>query len=193
MCFAFEPRRIHPEVIDQTVGVVGALLISMLDPSLPVPLLRYRTGDVARLVTRDQCHQAARQVGCLLPDDLPATMVLVRGRARDVLPDGSDVAFYKDLVYAEAGVADRLTGAVRVEVDGAATTVHVQCRPEEIDDTGHEEITTRLQALLHGAGAAPVVRPWSYRTFPFGMTLDYERKFVGYVPTPIEARTGICR
>lgn len=177
MCFAFDPRRIHPEVIEEEGDGFGALLVSMLDPMLPVPLLRYRTGDVARLVSRDEMQAAAWQAGCTLPDDLPMTMVMVRGRARDVLPDGRDVAFYKDAVYADAAVAAGLTGAVRVEVRGAETIVHVQ-RILGTDDGLCR--AARLGEVMRGPLGVPTVCVWPYHAFPFGMTLDYERKFVGY-------------
>lgn len=179
VCFTYEPRRIHPEVIEAGPDGFGALLISMLDPTLPVPLLRYRTGDVARLLSREQVRAAARRVGRALPADLPETMVLVRGRARDVLPDGSDVAFYKDAVYADASVADVLTGAVRVEMRDAHTTVHVQRTPTSPEDAG---VRDRLRERLRGPRGTPDVQVWPHQAYPFGMTLDYERKFVGYVP-----------
>lgn len=175
VCCAYEPRRIYPEVVDADADGFGALLISMLDPTLPVPLLRYRTGDVARLLSRAEAHAAAARAGIALPDDLPELMVLVRGRTRDVLPDGSDVAFYKDAVYAEAAVADGLTGAMRVEARGGAVTVHVQ--QTRAAAAGRAD-ADRLREVMGGAD----VRVWPYQAFPYGMTLDYERKFVGYVP-----------
>ena len=56
--------------------------------------------------------------------------------------------------------------------------MHVQLRASESSDRLLE------QGILHAV--APRLRParlrvWTYAAFPFGMSLDYERKFSHYV------------
>src|SRR5262249_30814990 len=51
--FAFNPDRTFIEFLDPASNGFGRLTISMLDTSLPIPLLRYQTGDIARLLDAD--------------------------------------------------------------------------------------------------------------------------------------------
>ena len=67
-----------------------------------------------------------------------------------------------------------MTGAVRLTFAGSDCTVHVQLIPGAAADTG---LTGRLIEVLPAAARPADVVWWSYERFPFGMTLDYERKF----------------
>ncbi len=179
MCFTWEPRRIHVEVVDPDEHGFGRLLVSMLDPGLPIPLLRYETGDVARLVDAASVRDRLEQRHASLPGPLPDRLVLLCGRVREVLPDGTHLTVYKDAVYADERVADVLTGAVRVTFDTAGPTMHVQLARGVAGDA---TVAPRLHEVLRASAAAVPIRVWPYERFPFGMSLDYERKFVGYEP-----------
>jgi phenylacetate-CoA ligase len=179
LCFTYDARRIHVEVDAPGRDGFGRLLVSMLDPELPIPLLRYETGDVARVLDAGDVRALLRRHGAPLAGDLPDRVVQLRGRTRETLPDGSHVAIYKDAIYADAATADALTGAVRLTFDGPDMTMHVQLVPGA---QGHAGIADALRQALP-AGARPAsIEVWPYGRFPFGMTLDYERKFVSYVP-----------
>jgi phenylacetate-CoA ligase len=150
----------------------------MLDPSRQVPLLRYQTGDVARLLDRDHVTAALRANG-VAAGELPLTLLALRGRAREALPNGAQVGVYKDALYANAELARRLTGAMRLVFSGAQFTMHVQLT------RGQKRAPVFERELLQELAAD--VRPsrmvlWPYARFPFGMGLDYERKFSYYVP-----------
>lgn len=179
MCFTWDARRIFVEVDQPDRNGFGRLLISMLDASLPVPLLRYETGDVARVLDVDEVRHLLRRHGASLVGSLPERLLLLRGRAREALPDGSHVTVYKDAVYADAATADRLTGAVRVTLDDAETTMHVQLVRGAKDDGA---VAATLRQALPARARPATIRVWPYAEFPFGMTLDYERKFVSVVP-----------
>ncbi len=103
-------------------------------------------------------------------------MIALRGRDREALPNGAHVALYKDAVYADTAVADRLTGAVRVTCDGGEASMHVQLVRACTD---HRGVAETLNAALPAHARARQVVVWTYEEFPFGMTLDYERKFPG--------------
>jgi phenylacetate-CoA ligase len=179
LCFTYDPRRIYVEVVDPARDGFGRLLVSMLDPDLPIPLLRYETGDVARVLDAADVDAALQRHGASLPADLPDRVVLLRGRARETLPCGHHVTIYKDAIYADAATADQLTGAVRLTVDGAAMTMHVQLVPGAQGNAG---IAAALRQALPAGTRPAAIEVWPYERFPFGMTLDYERKFVSYVP-----------
>ena len=179
MCFTYEPRRIHVEVANPGPDGFGRLLVSLLDPDLPVPLLRYETGDVARLLDPGAVRHLLRTHGLTVPGEVPDRLVLLRGRTREALPNGSHVIVYKDAVYADADVAACLTGAVRLMADGDRLTMHVQLVRDVRDAHG---IAAKLTAALPARARLAAIEVWPYERFPFGMSLDYERKFVSYVP-----------
>ena len=177
--FTHDAPRTWIEVLDPAADGFGRLTMSMLDASLPIPLVRYQTGDVARRLGAREVTTALARHGLPVPQDLPAAIIALRGREREALPNGVQVGACKDALYAEAGVADVLTGAMRVQFDDGTAVVHVQLVPGE-GDAAASQVASRLRDLLPPATGPQDVRVWRYDAFPFGMTLDYERKFVGY-------------
>jgi phenylacetate-CoA ligase len=178
MMFSFDATRTFLEVVEPDADGYGRLTISMLDPERTLPMLRYQTGDIVRMVDRTQALALARRHGVALAADLPPAIVALRGRDKDALPNGSHVGFYKDALYADRDAARQLSGAFRVIFSSGRCTMHVQLAASQTPSDRLEE--TLLQAL------PPPMRPerlaiWPYATFPFGMGLDYERKFSHYV------------
>jgi phenylacetate-CoA ligase len=183
MVFTFNPLRTFVEVVDPDASGFGRLTISMLDPSQPIPLLRYQTGDEARLLDRESAAELLRAVNPSLAGDLPPALVALRGRSKEVLPNGSHVGIYKDALYADPQIADGISGAFRVVFAGTSCTLHVQCAAGTRPPDGR----ALLDALPPAARPKDVVF-WPYDRFPFGMTVDYERKFAYYVPGSTPSR-----
>jgi phenylacetate-CoA ligase len=179
MILTYNPERTLVESVATDHYGFGRLTISMLDTSLPIPLMRYQTGDVVRLMDRARVESILRDHDVTLPGPLPDAMLALRGRDKERLPDGSHVARYKDALYADPLVADRLTGAFRVTPTGVGPRVQVQLVRGAQHDSAFER---RLQAVLHqvAPGAGVTVSP--YESFPYGMGLDYERKFAYVEP-----------
>jgi phenylacetate-CoA ligase len=178
MLLSFHPRRTFIEVVDPDVDGYGKLTISMLDPGRQVPLLRYQTGDVARLLDRDD-FAGILHVHDETAGEIPEALIALRGRPREALPNGSQVGDYKDALYANPELAHHFTGATRLIFTGTGLTLHVQLA------RGQTPTVALEQGLL--AEIAADARPsrlvlWRYAEFPFGMSLDYERKFAHYVP-----------
>jgi phenylacetate-CoA ligase len=178
MILTFDPQRTFVEVASPDAAGYGRLTISMLDDELPIPLLRYQTGDIARLLDARAVADTLRRRGAAIPSDLPGCLIALQGRAGEALPNGSHVGAYKDALYADPLVARHVTGAFRVAFAGAACTLHVQlARPGASGDA----LERRLRDAI-----PPEIRParilfWPRHRFPFGTTLDYERKFQYYV------------
>jgi phenylacetate-CoA ligase len=159
MILAFNPQRTFVEIVHPDADGYGRLTISMLDPNRQIPMLRYQTGDVAKLLDGDR--------------------IALRGRRRESLPNGAYVGLYKDALYANRDLARRFTGATRLTFEAGRFSMHAQLvkgqPPEKALESGLiEEIPAD-------------VRPsrlvlWPYAQFPFGMGLDYERKFSYFVP-----------
>ncbi len=72
MLFTYEPRRIHLEIESPAADGYGRLTVSMLDTRLPIPLLRYQTGDIARLLDPEAVAAPLHDRRLTLPAALPA-------------------------------------------------------------------------------------------------------------------------
>jgi phenylacetate-CoA ligase len=179
MIFTFNPLRTFIEVVDPAIDGYGQMTTSMLDPERSVPLLRYQTGDIVCLLDHTHVTDLAHHHKVPLAADLPSPLLALRGREKEALPNGSHVGFYKDALYADRQTARLLSGACRLTFSGRQCTMHVQLAASQVPQASIEQ--SILQAM------PPRVRParlilWPYARFPFGMGLDYERKFVHYVP-----------
>ena len=177
LLFVYDPRRLYVEITDPDPSGFGALTVSTLDPSLLLPLIRYRTGDRARLLDRAHLIEAMQAAGQTKPRLPVLPMVAVAGREKDFLPDGRPLLDIKEALYADHRIADQISGAFRLSCTQSQVCLHVQMRQGW---TGHaEEVAERLAALLPPARPPirDVIRLWEAEKFPFGMTLDYERKF----------------
>ena len=84
------------EIVEPDDDGYGRLTISMLDDDTPLPLMRYQTGDVARLLNAVEVAGLVGQRGIVLPSDLPPMLLAFKGRDRDALPNGSRLSVYKD-------------------------------------------------------------------------------------------------
>ncbi len=188
MIFSFNPLRTFIEIVSPADDGYGRMTTSMLDPGRSVPLLRYQTGDLARLLDRTQVADVARRHGVTLASDLPSALLALRGREREALPNGSHVAFYKDALYADHRIARHLTGAFRMVFSDTVCTMHVQLASSQTSTPAFLKPGILEQMPPHLRPDALVL--WTYALFPFGMTLDYERKFAHYVGSAQDAGTS---
>jgi phenylacetate-CoA ligase len=179
LVFAFNPLRTFIEIVEPDEDGYGRMTFSMLDDQAPLPLLRYQTGDVARVLDAAHLAHAVAERGIVLPADLPASLLALKGRDKDALPNGSHLSIYKDAIYADPLVARRLSGAFRLIFSGARCTMHVQLIDGGKPDAPLEQTLLRL---IPGPAQPARMVLWPYARFPFGMSLDYERKFSHYVP-----------
>jgi phenylacetate-coenzyme A ligase PaaK-like adenylate-forming protein len=178
MIFTFNPLRTLIEVVGAGADRYGRMTTSMLEADRMLPLLRYQTGDIVRLLDRDEvCRVAGRHGVSIDSNQLPPALLALRGREKEALPNGSHAGVYKDALYADHRAARRVTGAFRVELDGDRCTMHVQLTPASAPHASIEHGV--LRALPARVRPSRLVL-WPYTQFPFGMTLDYERKFVHY-------------
>lgn len=170
----FNPLRCFVEIADPDALGQGDLLISMLDSTAPVPLLRYKTGDKAKLLPAAWLQAQLRQHGVALP--LPALpMLALFGRSKDYLPDGRHPDFFKDLLYGDPAIALHVSGAFRLSRREEGLLWEVQLRSG--DDNDPARIAGQLQGMVDAYGDYRV-RCFAYLDFPYGKTLDYERKFI---------------
>jgi phenylacetate-CoA ligase len=178
MLLTYDDDRTYVEVDDPDETGFGNLTLTMLSADGALPLIRYQTGDLAALLDEDDISTVARRHG-IRRGGIPRHVVALRGRRADMLQDGCHLSTYKEALFASDDLASAVTGAYRVEPTADGITLHVQLMP------GLRVQSSMEGAIRHafGSGKAPRrIRVWRYDTFPFGMRLDYERKFRYYPP-----------
>ncbi|WP_245969391.1 hypothetical protein [Thiocapsa rosea] len=183
LLFVYDPLRIFVEVIEPDPSGFGALTISSLDPDSMLPLIRYRTGDRARLLDTATVARTLSDIGGVHLNVPRLPMIAVVGRASDHLPDGRPLLDIKDALYVRHDIADRLSGAFRIEHEDTGCCIHVQLSAGV--ENGGPEFASALDACLPkpNSGDRDRIKIWSHADFPFGQTLDYERKF-NYLDAP---------
>ena len=177
----YNPLRTSVEILYTNDHGIGDLVVTMLDPTIPLPLVRYRTGDRARFVPPDELGELA---GAIAPGFRPPALpvIALQGRSKDLLPGGWHVDDFKDALYRHPETARQLSGAHRIA--GDAQGIHWQVQAIRGAETGLPELASRLAAALAGRlpGVPLTVSCLAYDDFPYGRTVDYERKFVYWSP-----------
>jgi phenylacetate-CoA ligase len=179
--FAYNPLRTYMEILPTCDDTdYGELTISMIEPDIPVPFMRYQPGDRARLISTDDVARSCAQIGHPGVGKLPLPLIAVQGRTTDQLPDKTHLNQYKEALYQNTQAARLLTGVFRLEAEVEGIRVHVQLRRGiAVTPALNAQIGKVFSATLH-PGSRVIV--WEYMLFPYGMTLDYERKFLYYAP-----------
>jgi phenylacetate-CoA ligase len=176
--FCYSPLRCHIEVLHPDEDGFGELCFTMLDPHAIIPLPRYASGDVGKLVSRQDVGQAAQRAGSSAPW-LP--VVVVRGRIKDRPAGMPSVESIKELMYTDWAVADQLTGAFRIAKEAQGVRLIFQANKERA--ATDEGLRQQLVVLCDEQLAAPVVVDvLAPLEFPYRPVLDHERKFPYLAP-----------
>jgi phenylacetate-CoA ligase len=177
----FNPLRTLVEVVNQDGDGIGDLVVTVMDEQAPVPLMRYATGDRMQLLAGKRIAAVADQLppGMALPT---APVVALHGRDKDRLPGGGHVDLFKTALYRQPEVARHLSGAHRISMESGGIRWEVQagCRATENLACLAERLHAQLMPALPGRSLSVVVL--GYDDFPYGRTIDYERKFAYWSP-----------
>lgn len=182
MIFCFNPLRSWIEIHNASADGRGDLLVTMMDKKVAVPLPRYRTGDRASWVTNEFLADAPAEVQRAFRG-LPFPAIALHGRERDQLNEVWHVDDLKALQYRDPTIARQLSGAFRCQLDNACLHWHLQLASDA--QFSPSEVKAHLACLARdGVGASPehgdtelAIEVFPYAEFPYGMRLDYERKF----------------
>jgi phenylacetate-CoA ligase len=178
--FCFNPLRCHVEVLNPGPDGFGELCFTMLDTQVIIALPRYVSGDLGKLVNPQEVTQAARLAGSARPW-LP--VVAVKGRIKDRLVGLPSVECIKELIYADHGIADQLTGAFRINQDdrgGVKLTLQANSERAAQDSDLHTQLLTLARRQLSVPVDLELLAPLA---FPYRPLLDFERKFSYLAPT----------
>ncbi|MGA2499379.1 MAG: hypothetical protein ABSH20_16690 [Tepidisphaeraceae bacterium] len=177
----YDPREFFLET-PVLEGGLPRLVVTTLAEDRRIPLIRYATGDWARVIWPDELagklHAAGRDN--LLSPDMAAPVLVLWGRGRGVHV-GQRTVFpeqVKESLYSLPGLAGCLTGNFRMEPEAGRLKLRVQLKKGEPGPAGEAaELGRRIEAETGvPAGVSLVV----YEEMPEGMELSYQKKF-GYV------------
>ena len=177
MLFVCHSHRTYIEELPLEGGR-NELVISMLSPHLKIPLVRYKTGDIGRILSYQKVAKILKdfKVEKLTPD-LKFPLVAVVGRHRFLSVGGRRISpeGVKEALYTDPWVASSITGAFKLTPAGNMITLEVQLRKGKVLSDDQEN---RFKAALSVFTFVPIRTVfYSYADFPYFMELDYERKF----------------
>ena len=171
--FTYDPRRIFVE-FDAT----GRLVLTTLDPRVPVPLVRYATGDRGSVLHLPPAQRPALEAAGIAWEIFEAIpVVAVHGRGDHALAGKEPVypEAVKEGIYHDPRLAELTTANFRLVSGPDRVRVRIQLSPGI-------KVEARSAAAFHAAISHYVKAPLQvdcepYESFGSGMSLDYERKF----------------
>lgn len=177
--FCYNPLRCHIEVLNPDPDGFGELCFTMLDQHAVIALPRYASGDLGRLVSRQDAALAAQLAATPAPW-LP--VVVVKGRIKDRPAGMPSVESVKELIYSEPTVADQLTGAFRIAKAAGGVKLVLQVNHDRaIQYPGlHQHLVALGSTHLSVPFELELLAPLA---FPYRPVLDHERKFPYLAPS----------
>ncbi len=174
LLFCYNPLRSHVEVLNPDAHGLGELCFTMLDRQAVIPLPRFATGDLGRLIPRDAVAAFAARVGAAAPW-LP--VVELHGRLTDRPPGLPSAEMVKGWIYTNHSFADILSGAFRLS-SAKHTGPRLALQSTSDDIGGHRLAEQGLAELATAAGFPGLeIELLPMSRFPWRPALDYERKF----------------
>lgn len=172
--FCFNPLRCHPEIVNPRPDGFGELVFTLLQPDAAIPLPRYSSGDLARLIPPEEARTWAAEAGTSAPW-LP--MLALHGRIKDRPGGQPSVERVKEWLYTNHGIARQLTGAFRMQASTEGKT-SITAQAASKVETPREILAAQLLELLDEPSRIAVdLSVESADSFPWRPLLDFERKF----------------
>ncbi len=173
--FHYYPHKVFLETTQN-----NELLFSMLNTDLLMPLIRYNSQDQGVIRSYEDVKKILTEENCqhLIPD-LKLPLVSVTGRSnRSLTVHGETVTpeEIKEGLYSDYEVAFLTTGYFKLSqmVDNEGK-IEIQLK-KGVKKTAELE-TKFSKALLKYVDTNLDIQFYDYQDFPYGMELDYERKF----------------
>ncbi len=175
--FVYYPMRTFIEAIPVPGSKRAELAVSMVSPDILNPLIRYKTGDLVKIIPHERLVKVLGEHGRDWTPGLHLPLVAVYGRKDRVKVRGGWVAgeTVKEAIFLEDEVARSVTGYFKVRAADGTLRVDAQLRP------GVRPARRRV-AMLEEALASVLPRKVSCRArlfafdrFPYA--ISYERKY----------------
>ncbi|MFC1479367.1 hypothetical protein ACFL6F_02115 [Planctomycetota bacterium] len=172
--FQYYPHRTFVEInsLSEMKGKWGELVVTMLDDSLKIPLVRYNTQDAGIVYSYNELADKLKTLGyeSYIPK-LHLPLVCVGGRVSSCISGGITSLEIRSLLYSDKETAASCTGQFKLSDKDSKTIIEFQLKKGVKEP---EEIKEKLSALLQ-ADAEVITYPEN--KYPYGMEIDYERKF----------------
>jgi len=177
MFFVYYPTRCfleeHPTDYDQP-----ELVVSMLSEEMKIPLLRYRTGDLGRMIHHDEVVNILHRCGYQVTPDLKLPFVAVYGRSSLLSSDVGTLSpnEVKEALYGDYEVAGLVTGNFRMK-PAPDTSIEIAFQLRKGKRASLDAVERFLENLANINPAKVKADFVSYENFPYMMEVDWERKF----------------
>lgn len=173
----FFPMNTYIESIGNENGE-GEIVVTLLNPSETIPLIRYNTKDLGEIVPYNTLSAILKKVHCehLLPKfHLPLSIIWGRNPMDQ---EGKRISVHpnrvKELLYEDHQTCSQLTGNFRIENFDGPTKILFQLRP---GFTPRQSVANSFGSKIETAfRESPEIALIPYREFPYGVELNYERK-----------------
>jgi len=176
MFFVYYPQRCYVEELPRGDGH-NELVISMLSEEMKIPLLRYKSGDIGRIMSYDHVVNTLKDHGYDLVPDLHLPFIAVYGRGKSLKTSMGPLfpEAVKEALYADHDIAAAITGNFKLSEGGDGGRVDIQLRRGKSKPKDAEK--RFLDHLRAYSPVVPTVEFGAYETFGHAMEVDYERKF----------------
>jgi len=176
MFFIYYPHRCLVEELP-TGGNDREIVISMLSEEMKIPLLRYRSGDFGKVFSYNDVINVMTSNGIAIQPDLKLPFIAISGRGKCLHTKEGDLypEAVKEAIYAQANIAVLLTGSFRLSENNDGALLEFQLRKGKEIFTGATE--QFIEHLKTYSKIVPRVVFHSFYSFPYGMEIDWERKF----------------
>ena len=176
MIFQYNPLRFFVE--ETKVQDHSHLVLTSLDCKTILPLIRYDIEDDGNILSYESLKQILESQEYLeyLPE-LKLPLAIIWGRQTLTTPQGLALrpGIIKETLYKNFETAKMITGYFRLSISGDELKIEIQLRHGRNVSAELEHAVKEILAKNLAIKTNIVFYP--YREFPYGMELDYERKF----------------
>ncbi len=175
----YYPHRTFIETINCDKDGFGEMTTTILSESIKNPLIRYNTRDLGKIIHFHELKQILDASGYshLVPEfKLP--IIALKGSHGNYIETKDGVITpeeIKEALYQNHGIAGSVTGYFRLIKPKDKAILEIQLKEKATND---QNIQNLIKKTISNFLQTPVeINVYEYAKFPYGMTLDYERKF----------------
>jgi len=170
--FQYNPMSIYVEELE------GRFLFTNLDPEVRLPVIRYATGDEGSIIPFERLKKVLKQFG--MAEHLPKyrlPLVAVKGRDQYIAQGNNRIYpdTIKNTIYSSPELPTLTTGSFKLSESGNNIVIEIQLKKGVTLTSGIEEKFKAALATIPNISSNLKLYP--YNEFPYGMELDFERKF----------------
>ncbi len=172
MIFAYNEKETYVESVNEQGNNFESILLTTLNPNRALPLIRYKSGDKGKVLSRDKINSVMKAAGHTPIFNKSGPPVLAhfgRGkRVANIYPE-----MVKEIIFKTSEIASTTTGNFRLSENDNALHLQIQLKEGIHSDFTLENKYSRTFSIL------PVeITLYPLEQFPY--SLDFERK-VRYV------------